>query len=128
MLERTDEKKFQPKEKTYSDQTGKFPHMSTRGNQYVFTMYDYDANAILLEPLISKQSKEIAEVFTTCHNRLTLHGHKITLHILDNECGEYLKLASTRHKLNMNWFHRICIEEMLQSAPFARQKIIYQPA
>ena len=79
VFERTDEKKFQPKEKTYSDQTGKFLHMSTRGNQYVFTMYDYDANAILLEPLKSKQSKEIAEVFTTCHNRLTLHRHKITI-------------------------------------------------
>ena len=36
-----------PKEKAYTDQTGRFPHKSTRGNEYFFTLYDYEANIIL---------------------------------------------------------------------------------
>ena len=46
-----------PKEKAYSDQTGRFPHKSTRGNQYLFTLYDYDSNAILQHPLKNRQVK-----------------------------------------------------------------------
>ena len=46
-----------PKEKAYTDQTGRFPHKSTRGNEYLFTLYDYDANIILQHPLKSRQGK-----------------------------------------------------------------------
>ena len=42
---------FTPKQKTYSDQTGRFPFRSSRGNEYIMVMYDYDANAILVAPL-----------------------------------------------------------------------------
>ena len=92
MLEKTDES-FTAKHKTCSDQTGKFPHISSRGNQYVFTLYDYDSNVILLESLKSKQGKEIATTYTKCNKKLTRHGHQVTLHVLDNECCEYLKAA-----------------------------------
>ena len=42
---------FEPKEKTYSDQTGRFPQRSSHRNKYIMVMYDYDSNAILAEPL-----------------------------------------------------------------------------
>ena len=32
----------------YSDQTGTFPYLSSRGFRYIMIMYDYDMNAILL--------------------------------------------------------------------------------
>ena len=35
------------KEKAYSDLTGQFPLKSSRSNEDICTMYDYDANAIL---------------------------------------------------------------------------------
>ena len=41
----------QPQQKAYIDLTGRFPRRSSRGNTHVFLMYDYDSNAILIEPL-----------------------------------------------------------------------------
>ena len=37
--------------KTYTDQTGRFPYQSSRGNKYIFLLYNYDANAILCEAI-----------------------------------------------------------------------------
>ena len=70
---------FTPKEKAYSDQTGRFPYKSTRGNQYIFTLYDYDGNTILAEPLKSLQGKVIAASFknamNTLQNMATLYNY-----------------------------------------------------
>ena len=38
---------YQKKKKAYTDQTGRFPHQSARGNNYFSICYDYDTNAIL---------------------------------------------------------------------------------
>ena len=38
----------------YSDQTGKFPITSSRGTKYIMIVYDFDSNAILSEPLKSR--------------------------------------------------------------------------
>ena len=50
---------FQPTHTAYGDLTGRFPHKSSRGNQYLLVIYDYDSNAILVEALQSKQATEI---------------------------------------------------------------------
>ena len=84
---------FKPKEKTYSDQTGRFPYRSSRGNEYTMVMYDFDANAILVEPLKNRQAKSIANAWESLHSRLTTHGHTTTKIILDNECSSELKAA-----------------------------------
>jgi hypothetical protein len=34
----------------YTNQTGRFPTTSCRGNKYIMILYDYDSNAILAEP------------------------------------------------------------------------------
>jgi hypothetical protein len=31
----------------YTDQTGRFPVVSSEGNKYIMVLYDYDSNAIL---------------------------------------------------------------------------------
>lgn len=67
--------------------------MSSRGDQYIFTLYDYNPNVILIAPLKTKQIKEISTVFTTCFERLTKHGHKVELQVLDNERSDVLKAA-----------------------------------
>ena len=84
---------FTPKEKAYSDQTGRFPHKSTHGNQYIFTLYDYDGNTILAEPLKPRQGKVIATAATKFYEQLTKHVHAVQLFVLDNECSNDLKLA-----------------------------------
>ena len=82
-----------PKEKAYTYQTGRFPHKSTRGNERLFTLYDYDANIILQYPLKSRQGKEIADAFHATFLKLTKYGHATKLFILDNEYFNGLKLA-----------------------------------
>ena len=46
------------KETLFSDQTGRFPVTSSKGNKYVMVVYSQDANAILAEPLKSKSAIE----------------------------------------------------------------------
>ena len=81
------------KEKAYSDQTGRFTHRSTCGNEYLFTLYYYDSNAILQYTLKIMQGQEIVDASSTCHKRLTKYGRTIKLIILDNECSNDLRLV-----------------------------------
>jgi hypothetical protein len=37
----------------YTDQTGRFPITSSRGNKYIMILYNYESNDILAEPLKS---------------------------------------------------------------------------
>ena len=45
-----------PKETTYADLTGRFPYASSRGNEYIFIMYDFDSNLIQGEPIKNCQA------------------------------------------------------------------------
>ena len=80
-----------PAEKSYSDQTGRFPKRSSRGYQYIFIFYDYDSNAILAEPIKSRSSSELIAAWTKCHNTLTSRGIKPKLHVLDNELSDDMR-------------------------------------
>ena len=44
--------------KLYSDQTGRFPVISSKGNKYIMIVYDHDSNAILARPLKTKSGHE----------------------------------------------------------------------
>jgi hypothetical protein len=35
----------------YTDQTGRFSVVSSKGNKYIMILYDYDSNAILSQPI-----------------------------------------------------------------------------
>ena len=54
---------IEPTGKVFSDQTGKFPVTSSKGNKYVMVVYDHDSNAILSEPLKSKSSSQPGKFF-----------------------------------------------------------------
>ena len=54
---------FKETRRAYSDQTGKFPHKSSRGNQYIMIVYDYDSNAILAAPLKNKAAATIRDAW-----------------------------------------------------------------
>jgi hypothetical protein len=45
---------YDVRETIYSDQTGRFPKQSLRGNKYLMVMVEVDSNAILLEPMKSR--------------------------------------------------------------------------
>ena len=85
--------------KSYSDQTGKFPHVSSRGNQYIMIMYDYDTNLILSRPTKTRQAAELTQAWTELFLKLRDNGHAPTLHVLDNECSEDLRKAFQKYQV-----------------------------
>jgi hypothetical protein len=75
----------------YSDQTGRFPVLSSRGNKYVMVIYDYDSSAILAAPIKNRSERELLRAYSLMHQHLTDRGLKPQLQKLDNECSQALK-------------------------------------
>ena len=75
----------------YTDQTGRFPIPSSRGNNYLMILYDYDSNAILAEPMTNRTSKEILAAYKRLVKKLADAGHHPKLQRIDNECDSALK-------------------------------------
>lgn len=84
---------FHTSSKAYTDLTGRFPFQSSRGNNYLFILYDYDGNAILAEPIKNRQAATIKAAWTKLHSRLKLSGNKPKLYVMDNECSSELQQA-----------------------------------
>lgn len=91
---------FQPTGQVYTDQTGRFPAISARGNQYVMVLYDYDSNAILTEPMSSCHEHELVRAYTKLHTLLTARGLKPLLQKLDNEAPKGLKKFMTAQNVD----------------------------
>ena len=88
---------FTAKELTYGNMTGAFPYTFTQGNKYIYLLYNYDSNGILVHPLKTRQAVEITNAWEHLHRRMTKHGHTIKHFILDNEMSATLKRAFTKN-------------------------------
>ncbi len=86
--------------KIYTDQTGRFPVPSSKGNQYIMVMYDYDTNAILTEPLKNRTGSEILRGYQKLHKYLVVRGFKPQVHWLDNEASTALKEYNKIHNID----------------------------
>ncbi len=75
------------------------PFKTCRGNQYVYVLYNYDSNAILVEPTKPCQAQEIATMWSKLYERLTKHGHATSHFILDNECSTDLKYSFKKYAI-----------------------------
>jgi hypothetical protein len=84
----------------YTNQTGRFPTTSSRGNKYVMILYNYDSNAILAKPLKSKSEGEMIRAYTKLHEYLSNRGPKLRLQKLDNECPAGLKRFMTQNEVD----------------------------
>ena len=66
--------KIKPVGTMYTDQTGKFPYVSSNGSKYIMIMYDYDCNAIMSTPLRSKAGLErlssLQKMHENCQNKV----------------------------------------------------------
>ena len=71
--------------KIYTDQTGKFPRKSSRGNQYVMVLYEVDSNYIMVEPMMNRTAGEMVRVYQHLIDRLNARGIYPKLQMLDNE-------------------------------------------
>lgn len=80
-----------PTGQIYTDQTGKFVTPSTTGNNYLMILYDYDSNAILVQPYANKTKACLLTAYKKLHNRLVRGGLRPKLQRLDNEASNDLK-------------------------------------
>ena len=55
---------YSPTRNISTDQTGRFPILPNKGNQYIMLMYDYDSNGILVHPMKNRTVTEITNAFT----------------------------------------------------------------
>ena len=94
---------FEPTGQIYSDQTGRFPTVSSRGYKYIMIVYDYDSNAILAEPLSSKAGAEQQRAYRKIHQYLTSCGFRPHLQRLDNkappEMQEFMRQEQVDYQL-----------------------------
>jgi hypothetical protein len=75
----------------YTDQTGRFPVVSSKGNKYIMVLYDYDSNAILAQPIKNRTAPELLKAFQFMEQELVARGLKPKLMKLDNEASKLLK-------------------------------------
>ena len=90
---------FEAKNVGYDDLTGHFPYISSQGNKYILVIYDYDSNAILAEPIQSRQAAHIKKAYNKIITFLASRGAKPKVFILDNEVSGELKLAIQSHNI-----------------------------
>jgi hypothetical protein len=75
----------------YTDQTGRFPVVSSKGNKYIMILYDYDSNAIVAQPIKDRAAPELLRAFQVMEQKLVARGLKPKLMKLDNEASKLLK-------------------------------------
>ena len=76
---------------------GRVPFISSRGNNYIFVLYNYDSNAILATPIKSRQTDHLIAGYNFCYNQLKQAGIIPTLQRLDNKVSKEL-IASIESK------------------------------
>ena len=75
----------------FSDKTGRFPRVSSRGNRSAMVLYDYNRNAILTEPVKNNTTLELVRAQTRLTQYLLDRGLNTLALRIDNECPEALK-------------------------------------
>jgi hypothetical protein len=75
----------------YTDQRGRFPVVSSKGNRYIMILYDYDSNAILAQPIKDRMAPELLRAFQVMEQELVARGLTPKLMKLDNEASKLLK-------------------------------------
>ena len=68
-----------------TNQTGRFPIVSQKRNQYTMVLYNYDSNAILAEGCESRTATELTATYNILYNRLTKTGVVLVIQKIDNE-------------------------------------------
>jgi hypothetical protein len=75
----------------YTDLTGKFPVIPSKGNSYGMVCYVYDCNYVKVIPIKSRSTSEWVKAYDTIHQELTVKGFKPKLQTLNNEASAALK-------------------------------------
>lgn len=91
---------IEPQNQIFTDLTGRMVIPSSQGNQYIFVLYDYDSNAILVTALPNRRGPTIRNAFIRLHRRLVLAGLRPKLQRLDNEVSADLVEFMENEQIN----------------------------
>ena len=82
----------EPIRKLETDDMGRFPIRSRRGNNFIMLAYHVDTNVILVEIFASHPDHHRLATANCIMAKPTKRGHVVDLQILDNECSAAYKL------------------------------------
>ncbi len=82
-----------------SDQTGRFPVTSNRGNAYLALFYIFDPNYIKSVPIRNRSKEELLRAYTEVYAWLTARGYRPLLHKLDNETSRDVEAFVTAEQV-----------------------------
>lgn len=86
-----------------TDQTEKLPYISKRGYKYIFVLYSYDPNSILVRPMKNKTDTEFLRVHSEVIDYLQSRGFKPTIQRLDNEASKAYTDNITKHNMKFQF-------------------------
>ena len=96
--------------KVSTDQTGRFPVTYYRRSKYLMVLYDHDSNAILDEPLTSRNEHKLIRATRVLHAYLSDRGLTPHYQMMDNECSSglktFLRETSVKFQLVPPYLHR----------------------
>ncbi len=101
-------------ETVYSDQTGRLPVQSSRGNISLMVYYDVDANHIDAKPLKNQADNHMIPTYQKLWARTNSgRKNKPNLHILDYKALEAFK-SEIKKIATCSWYHLILTAEIWQ--------------
>ena len=75
------------KEEIHTDQTGKFPHLYSKGNIYIMVAHNIDANYIFMDAMKNISESKMMACYQQIVSRMKKAGLTLRKHILDNEAS-----------------------------------------
>ena len=76
-------------------------HTSKRGNKYIFVLYNYDANSILVRPMKNRTEEEYNKTYDNLIKYLKAKGLHPKIQRLDNETSEKYKNKIQEHNIQI---------------------------
>ena len=76
------------KETIHSDQTGKFPYLSSKGKRYIMIAYLTNANYIFYEPTSNRTESQVLKEYENIMMQMKTEGLGTKNHVLDNEISK----------------------------------------
>jgi hypothetical protein len=85
-------------ETMHSNQTGRFPATSSKGNQYMMVLVEVNGNFIDAEPMKNRSEGAMIKAYQALWTRITTSGTvKPKTHILDKEASAEFKREIQKH-------------------------------
>eukprot|EP00804_Cyclotella_cryptica_P012573 CCRYP_014710-RA/>CCRYP_014710-RA protein AED:0.34 eAED:0.26 QI:0/0/0/1/0/0/2/0/588 len=81
----------------FTDQTGRLPVTSNRGNNYIVIFYAVNPNYIKAYPIKSRHRSELLKADEEVYSFLRVRGYRPQLHMLDNETSHDVETYEMAH-------------------------------